>query len=151
MNHAVQTLKITRRLAHERSRVFSALTDPAKMSQWFFGPNCGPSTVTNDLRPGGKYLIGMGDKEKSPHGTYLEIVPPERIVCTWNSCGGVVDSKVTFELEESDGNTILTITHELPESAVDGHRMGWNVCLDHMVLFLDGRPVLAKVAPVAVA
>lgn len=134
------SLRITRHLNHDRARVFSALTDPAKMTQWFFGMKNGRSKVTNDLRPGGKYTIEMANDEMSgtSHGTYLEIVPPEKLVFTWSSDCGAAETKVTIELFERGGGTDLVLTHELPESDAPSHREGWNGCLDHLEIFLDG-------------
>ena len=150
-NHS---LTITRQLKHERARVFSALTDPAKMSQWFFMTG-GRAQVTNELRRGGKYRIEMskGDYKGTSEGEYLEIVPPERLVFSWHACGGGgPETRATITLAEQDGGTLLTIVHELPEEQVAGHRDGWNMCFDHLGMYLDGRrPVGAEPAEPAVA
>jgi uncharacterized protein YndB with AHSA1/START domain len=83
-------------LKRDRAAVFAALTDPAKMAKWFYGMKTGQARVTVDLRPGGQYVIEMfNENEKhSPHGIYLEIVRPEKLVFTWTSAGFVKDSKV---------------------------------------------------------
>jgi len=153
MSTPVHSLTIVRQLPHDRARVFSALTDPLKMAQWFFGVKGGRAKVTNDLRPGGSYRIEMvgGHGTSAPHGTYLEIAPPARLVFTWSSpgCSNVTDTRVTIELSEHEGGTRLTLTHELPAAFVAGHQEGWNICFDHLGLFLAGRPVAveAGVAP----
>lgn len=138
----MSTLQIVRQLTHEPARVFSALTDPAKMSQWFFCSEAGGTKVTNDLRPGGKYVVEMphGGTTVVIHGIYLEIVPPKRLVFTWNSTRGVADSKVTFELSPIPEGTKLMITHELPEDMVPEHREGWIACFDNLESFL-GREI----------
>ncbi len=147
MNKQSDSLQIRRFSKHERARVFLALTEPAKMAQWFFGMKGGRAKVTNDLRPGGKYIIDMSDSEKScsPHGTYLEITPPERLVFTWSSKEFVIESTVTIELFEREGGTDLVLTHELPRDAAEAHQQGWNNCLDHLEQFLD--TLLADPAP----
>jgi uncharacterized protein YndB with AHSA1/START domain len=138
----MSTLKIVRQFSQEPARVFSALTDPAKMSQWFFCSESGGTKVTNDLRPGGKYVVEMPHDEESVviHGVYLEIVPPTKLVFTWNSTRGVKDSKVTFELSPIAGGTKLVVTHELPEDKVQEHREGWIACFDNLDAFL-GREI----------
>jgi uncharacterized protein YndB with AHSA1/START domain len=136
-------LEIVRQLPHEPARVFSALTDPAKMSQWFFCMESGGTKVANDLRPGGRYVVEMPHEGATVviHGVYLEIVPPRKLVFTWNSTRGVKDSKVTFELSPIPEGTRLVITHELPEDMVPEHREGWIVCFDNLETFL-GREIL---------
>jgi uncharacterized protein YndB with AHSA1/START domain len=138
----MSTLQIERQLPHEPARVFSALTDPAKMSQWFFCMESGGTKVTNDLRPGGKYVVEMPHDGEPVviHGVYLEIVPPTKLVFTWNSTRGVKDSTVTFELSPIPQGTKLVITHELPEDKVQEHREGWIACFDNLETFL-GREI----------
>ena len=75
MNKSPKKLVIKRLLKCDRREVFSALTDPVKMAQWFYGMETGQAKVTMDLRPGGEYLIEMFNEEgqnHKPHGTYLE-------------------------------------------------------------------------------
>lgn len=135
----MSTLQIVRELPHEPARVFSALTDPAKMSQWFFCSEPGRTKVTSDFRPGGKYMVEMSH-DGAPvviDGVYLEIVPPKKLVFTWNSSRGVKDSKVTFELSPISKGTKLVITHELPENMVPEHREGWLACFDNLDEFLN--------------
>jgi len=138
-------LEIVRQFPHEPARVFSALTDPAKMSQWFFCSESGATKVTNDLRRGGKYVVEMPHDGEPVviHGVYLEIEPPKKLVFTWNSTRGVKDSKVTIELSPISGGTKLVITHELPENMVPEHREGWIVCFDNLESFL-GREISAR-------
>ncbi len=140
MNKSPKKLVIKRLLKRDRREVFSALTDPVKMAQWFYGMETGQAKVTMDLRPGGKYLIEMFNDEgqnHKPHGTYLEIVPPERLVFTWTAEGFVTDSKVTIELFERGEGTELVLTHELPEDMIEPHRQGWTNCLMHLEAFLN--------------
>ena len=59
------------------------------MAQWFYGMETGQAKVKCDFRVGGKYAIEMSNPEITctPSGEYLEIVPPRKIVFTWNSPG----------------------------------------------------------------
>jgi uncharacterized protein YndB with AHSA1/START domain len=104
--------------------------------------DAGQAKATVDLRPGGKYSIEMfndqGEKHQ-PHGIYLEIVPPERLVFTWTSEGFVKDTKVTIELFERSGGTELVLSHELPEDMIDPHRQGWTNCINHLASFLNSK------------
>ena len=138
----MSTLQIVRQLPHEPARVFSALTDPLKMSQWFFCMEPGGTKVTNDFRPGGKYAIEMSH-EGAPvaiDGVYLEIVPPKKLVFTWNSSRGVKETKVTIELSPIAEGSRLVLTHELPEEMLPEHREGWIECFDNLQTFL-GREI----------
>src|SRR5258708_25893665 len=107
MNQPVKKLVIKRVLKADRSRVFSALSDPAKMTKWFYGMDTGRARVTCDFRVGGKYRIEMANEEQRcvPTGHYLEIVPPEKLVFTCTVEGKVKDSKVTIELCEKGSHT----------------------------------------------
>ena len=141
MNISPNKLVVRRLLKHDREQVFSALTDPAKMAKWFYGMETGQAKVTTDLRPGGNFEIEMfnekGEQECKPHGIYLEIVPPERVVFTWTSEGSVNDTKVAIELFERDGGTELVLTHELSPDMIAPHRQGWTNCLIHLEALLS--------------
>jgi uncharacterized protein YndB with AHSA1/START domain len=93
---------------------------------------------------------GTGEKYQ-PHGTYLEIVPPEKLVFTWSSEGFVTDTKVTIELFERGGETELVLTHELPEGMIEPHRQGWTNCLSHLEVYLASATTNRAAAPPVVA
>jgi uncharacterized protein YndB with AHSA1/START domain len=141
MTEFVTRIFICRLLKHDRAQVFSALTDSANMAKWFYGMETGQAKVSIDLRPGGSFEIEMfnekGEKECNPHGIYLEIVPPERVVFTSTSEGLVKDRKAAIELFERDGGTELVLTHELPPDMIAPHRQGWTNCLIHLEALLS--------------
>jgi len=138
MKEPVKKLVIKRLLNADRRTVFSALSDPAKMAQWFYGMDTGQARVTSDFRVGGKYRIEMVNAEQRcvPTGTYLEIVPPERLVFTWSVEGVVKDSKVTIELFEKGNQTEFVLTHELPQDVMERHQHGWVNCVNHLEALL---------------
>jgi uncharacterized protein YndB with AHSA1/START domain len=134
MKQPTKKLVIKRMLKADRRRVFSALSDPAKMAQWFYGMDTGRARVTCDFRVGGKYSIEMFNDEQQcvPTGEYLEIVPPEKLVFTWSVDGVVKDSKVTIELFEKGDRTEFVLTHELPQDVLERHQHGWVNCVNHL-------------------
>jgi uncharacterized protein YndB with AHSA1/START domain len=138
MKNATKKLVVKRLLQARRNRVFSALTDPAKMTQWFYGMETGQALVACDFRVGGKYSIEMFNPEQRcvPTGEYLEIVVPEKLVFTWSIDGMVKNSKVTIELFEKGNQTELVLTHELPADVMERHQHGWVNCLDHLEALL---------------
>ena len=71
------------------------------------------------------------------HGTYREIVRPERLVFTWNSYAAS-ETLVTIELQDLGGRTSLTLTHEMLPSVevMQSHGDGWNGCLASLGTFL---------------
>lgn len=144
---AISLLKIERTLSAAPKDVFAALTQSQKMNQWFFGMDGGSARVEQDFRVGGTYTINMlkengepgscdGEQRYAPHGEYLEIDPPRRLVFSWISEGFVENSTVTIELEAFEKGTKLVLTHELPSDAIEAHTHGWNACLEHLVGFV---------------
>ncbi len=144
MKEPITELVIRRLLKADRRRVFSALTDPAKMAEWFYGMERGQARISSDFRVGGKYSIEMFHDEQKcvPTGEYVEIVPPERLVFTWSVEGLVKNSKVTIELLEKGNQTELVLRHELPQDVIEPHQQGWVHCLDHLEALL-GRSTAA--------
>jgi uncharacterized protein YndB with AHSA1/START domain len=103
---------MTRVFDAPRDLVFKAVTDPTMIPQWW-GPRRLTTTVDQlDLRPGGGWRFVQHDAEGNEyafHGVYQEIVPPERIVQTfeWEGLPGHV-SVETMTLEAHDGKTTMT-------------------------------------------
>ena len=77
---------ITREFDAPRDLVFKAMTDPALMPRWW-GPRRYKTVVdTMDVRPGGKWRmrnIAADGGEHAFRGEYREVVPPERVVWTF--------------------------------------------------------------------
>ncbi|HVR88443.1 MAG TPA: SRPBCC domain-containing protein [Candidatus Limnocylindria bacterium] len=104
---------ITRVFDAPRELVFKACTDPDLIPRWW-GPRAFTTTVEKmDLRPGGKWRFlnrAPDGNEYGFEGEYREVVPPERIVDTFEFDG--VPGKVqvqTATFTERDGKTELTI------------------------------------------
>jgi uncharacterized protein YndB with AHSA1/START domain len=80
-----------------------------------------------DVRTGGTYRLVFGDDPASPmafFGTYLEVVPNQRIVWT-NEESGADGSVSTVTFEEKDGKTTLVLSELYPtKEALDAAGTG---------------------------
>ena len=93
-------IHVERMFEAPRDRVFAAFTDPKLIPEWW-----GPTTVVDqmDVRPGGswRFVFHNADGSESAfRGTYREVIPPERIVQTfeWEGMPGHVHVETaTFE------------------------------------------------------
>lgn len=105
---------MTRVFDAPRELVFKAFTDPNLIPQWW-GPKRFTTTIDKlDLKPNGVWRFVQHDADGNEYafnGVFREIVPPERIVQTFEFEGmpGHV-SLQTATFEEHDGKTTLTIT-----------------------------------------
>jgi uncharacterized protein YndB with AHSA1/START domain len=146
---AVSTLELTmnRTFNAPRERLFRAWTVPAEMDRWF-SPS--PETTIRssvDLRVGGAYKIELttGERVFGAHGIYREIVPPERLVFTWNAinCGEVAatDTLVTVEFFDAGDETQVTLTHQgFPDVEMrDRHNQGWDGGFRRLEALLFGK------------
>jgi uncharacterized protein YndB with AHSA1/START domain len=97
-----------------RERVFAAYTVPQAVPRWWGLRSMTTIVHTMDVRPGGRWRFvqrGEDGSEYAFHGEYLEVVPPERLVSTFEfegMPGHVVTDSATFE--EHDGKTTVTVT-----------------------------------------
>jgi uncharacterized protein YndB with AHSA1/START domain len=105
---------MTRVFDAPRALVWEAYTDPKQIPQWW-GLRSHTTIVDElDVRPGGKwrYIQRAADgAEYAFHGEYREIVPPSRLVSTFEfegMPGHVVVDTATFD--EVDGKTRVTVT-----------------------------------------
>jgi len=104
---------ITREFDAPRALVFRAMTDPAAIPLWW-GPARYTTTIDKlDARPGGAWrFVQKGpDGEFGFRGVFKEIVPPQRVVMTfeWEGLPGHI-SVNTLVLEERGGRTFMTST-----------------------------------------
>ena len=105
-------IRMTRVFNAPRDLVFQAHTDPKHIPHWL-GPRRMTTTVdTMDVRPGGAWRFVQRDPEGNEYGfrgEYREVVPPERLVYTFEfegMPGHILVETVTFE--EHDGKTTVT-------------------------------------------
>ncbi len=155
---ADREIVITKIVDAPRELVWSAMTDPAHLVQWW-----GPCGFTNrvekmDLRPGGewKYLMRGPDGTDYPNSSvFREVVKPERIV--FHHGGGKKDHPgpnflATWTFEALGSKTRVTI-HILFPSAHDrdtvireyGAMEGGKQTLERLGEFLAKPPVISTV------
>ena len=113
---ATRDVNITRIIDAPRELVFRMWTDPAHMARWW-----GPQDFTNpvcelDVRVGGAIRIHMRAPDGAVHpmsGTFVEIVPPERLVFTAvaeDAAGKpLLEAHTAVTFEDHDGRTRLTV------------------------------------------
>src|SRR5438128_2514497 len=137
---------VTREFPAPREEVFRAWTEPELFEQWFrLGQETTPS-ADMDVRPGGKYKITIKQPPALPGttylvGTYLEVVPPERLVLTWRweqtsflKELEELESRVTVQFRDLGGSTEVSITHERldTEELRAFNRWGWDGALERL-------------------
>jgi len=100
--------------------VFKAYTDPELIPRWW-GPRRYATTVDKmDVRPGGvwRFVHRAADGgEYAFNGVYREIVPPKRLVYTFNYEGAPGHEAIeTVTFEEAEGGKTRMTDHMLFES-----------------------------------
>src|SRR5947207_5290713 len=135
------SIQLTRLIKATRGCVFAAWTKPGQIRQWFGPPSCHMIHAKVDLRVGGAYRFRVFNEEfgeMTVHGEYREIKEPSKLVYTWqwedDPDWEHVESVVTVELSERDGQTEVQVTHEgFPsDESAHNHEHGWNGGLDKL-------------------
>jgi uncharacterized protein YndB with AHSA1/START domain len=106
-------LEITRELVLPAppDEVWEALTDPEQLRQWF----------ANEVEWDGDELVYRWDDGEERRARIDESVEPRRLGFRWRDGDGE-ETRVTFELEEADDGTRLTVT--------EGSGAGWAAALE---------------------
>jgi uncharacterized protein YndB with AHSA1/START domain len=91
--------------------VWEALTDPERLKEWF----------ANDVEWDGDELVYRWDDGEERRARIEESDEPRRLGFRWSDPGGD-ETRVTFELEEADEGTRLTVT--------EGRGAGWTAALE---------------------
>lgn len=124
-----------RRLAHPIEAVWSALTEPERLADWW------PPSATDvvvDLREGGSMSFAWPDGPTLEF-RFLKIVPPTLLEHTHTSPG----SWMRYELEPTAEGTILHATYFVPDPdlAVErGDVVGGHYSFDRLAAALSGHP-----------
>jgi uncharacterized protein YndB with AHSA1/START domain len=135
------SLVLRRMFMASRQRVFRAWIEPDVLKQWFkpFGKNLTIDEL--DVRVGGTFRFDADCY--TTVGTYLSVVPPEKLVFTWSTSDTPPeqDSVVTLDFHEQGQMTEIVLTHErLHASGM--HKLfsaGWMSLFDTLSAYLyDG-------------
>jgi len=149
---ASKELKIIRTFSAPVKTIWQAWTEPEHFKKWW-GPKIFTCPVSKiDLKVGGKYLHcmrGPDGKEYWSTGTYKEIIPLKRIVCTdsfadekgnivpasdYGMTGFPLELEVTIEFEDLGDKTKMTLVHRGIENIDTKMRemmdQGWNESFD---------------------
>ena len=134
-------LVIRRRYSAPPDVVFGLWTRPEFLSKWFRpSPDYSHQFVEVDARVGGRYRVAFESPEGKVDvvgGEFLAVDPPGRLVFSWmweppNQHAGI-NSKVSVEFNEFDGETELVLTHGLTNAVMkEEHNMGWSGALDQI-------------------
>jgi uncharacterized protein YndB with AHSA1/START domain len=123
-------------------QVWSAITTPATIKEWFFGVD-----TETDWQPGSP-LVHRGEWQGKPYedkGKILRIEPPKLLVHThWSDGSGTPDEpehyqEVTWALEDRGGPTKLTVSERnLPsEDAKQVSNQSWTMVLGNLKQLLE--------------
>jgi uncharacterized protein YndB with AHSA1/START domain len=143
---ADRVLEITRVYAAPRRLVYAAVTECGHIVHWMAPQGFTMPVCEGDLRVGGRWrccMVSPEGKELWLGGVYTEIVPDRKVVCThaWDDGNGKPghETLLSIALEDADGGTKLTLHHAAFASreSRDGHRGGWNECLDKLGALLE--------------
>ena len=109
---------VTRTFDAPARLVFEAWSQPELFRKWWVPRSMGMTlrSCEMDVRTGGKYRLVFGDDPANPmafFGSYLDVVPNQRIVWT-NEESGDAGSVTTVTFEERDGKTLLVMTELYP-------------------------------------
>ena len=109
--------------------IFKAWTTPEHLKQWLGPRDLVMISCEVDLRVGGGYRCvhrAPDGQEYGFHGSYLEIDPPHRMVCTFVFEMFPQNEAIdTLTLEEKDGGTLVTTHSRHPSlEARNGHLAG---------------------------
>jgi uncharacterized protein YndB with AHSA1/START domain len=141
-------LELERLLPAPRERVFTALTRPADVAQWWGPRGFTMPAVELDLRAGGRYRFTMQPPDGEVFhvsGEYREVAPPSRLVCTfrWDEpTPNDRETVVVLALRARDDGTDLGLRQGdfATEERLELHRGGWTDSLDRLAALLATTP-----------
>ena len=132
------TLVLRRTFTASRQRVFRAWITPRALEHWLRPRGMSMTVRWLDARVGGTFRFELEDGSVLI-GTYLQMIPPQKLVFTWS--GGVAQSwetVITLDFLEQGPVTEVVLTHEgldTPERLAIAQG-GWPSLLDALALVL---------------
>lgn len=122
--------------------LWSALTDPARVGQWF-------AQLSGDLRVGGEFRLYVQSDDVDSTGSVRVCEPPRRLVVTtretdesWRKGQGappfdeVVEVKLTADGEQT---VLVAEVRGLPLDPIAFYGAGWQIHAENLATYLAGR------------
>ena len=131
-SHNSTTLVLRRTFTATRQRVFRAWIEPEALEHWLRPRGMSMTVSKLEARVGGSFHFDLEDGG-SIVGTYLQIIPPEKLVFTWS--GKAIQGRetvVSLDFLDLGPVTEVVLTHEglsTPESRALAAG-GWPSLLD---------------------
>ena len=127
------------------ARIFTALTDPAQLLEWWFIEGKFRAThAACDPRPGGVWSMRVqgscGEASCTVvTGRYVEVDPPHRLSFTWlREEEDYPESLVLWELEEMGSETLVRVTHSgLISEEMRNRNNGWPLIQPLLKAFVE--------------
>ena len=110
--HNSTTLVLQRVFTATRLRVFRAWITPVALESWLRPRGMAVTVRLLEARVGGSFRFEL-ENGSSIFGTYLQIVPPEKLVFTWS--GEAIQDRetiVTLDFLDQGAVTEVVLTHE---------------------------------------
>ena len=127
-------VRVTRRFAHPRERVFEAFVDPDRAGEWLFRTEGGVMERTDyDPTPGGEFAIfeRRGGDLARHFGRFVTVEPPRLVAFDfWVDANPPVRVTVGFQ-PDGDG-CLVTLSHDLSAAWVEYRERsehGWSAIL----------------------
>jgi uncharacterized protein YndB with AHSA1/START domain len=111
-SHNDTTLVLRRTFEASRERVFRAWITPQALESWLRPRGMSMTVRSLDAHVGGSFCFDLEDGS-SIAGTYLQVVPPEKLVYTWS--GGAAqgwETVVTLDFLDQGPVTEVVLTHK---------------------------------------
>ena len=113
--------------------LWDAVTDPERLARWL-------AHVEGDLQVGGRFDIRFTSGAEGP-GRVVVCEPPHRLVLDMAPDDDDDPSAIEATLTAVDGGTRLVVEDRgLPADMLPNYGGGWQVHLEDLRLYLDGRP-----------
>ncbi len=121
-------------------KLWSALTDPQFMKQYWFGMHC-----ESEWSAGSSWQLISGNGEIFDAGAIVEAEPPRRLVIRWRhqnkpELKAEGDSLCTMELEPTGPAVKLSITHAIecePSKFIEAVSGGWPKVISNLKSLLE--------------
>ena len=118
---------------------WAALTAPEQRRRWW-------PQLELDPRVGGRLVETWHDgsgAQQTTRGTVLDLVPEQRLRCSWRDDGWPAATEVLLTLRPAQETTVVELSHrgwdrlEDAEALRDAHRRGWAMHLADLRAFVE--------------